>query len=151
MPLADMLNELGQAMRLGPLALDESNLCRLVFDNELAVVIEHVPARGRFFLHAVVGTAPEDGSPILAEMLAANLFGHGTGDAVLALDRQAGEVLLFRAFDEETADYRSFAAGLELFLRSLEGWKARLARAEAIGAAEPDGQAAAPAGFTIRA
>ena len=126
MAFDDILAELGHTMGLGSLKLDENNVCRLRFGDDLVVDIEHVPARARFYLHGVVGVAPDDGSSLLAEMLAANLFGQGTGDATLAVDPALGDVLLLRGFDEAGSDARSVAAGLELFLAALEDWRGRL-------------------------
>jgi hypothetical protein len=124
--LDGILAELGHTMGLGSLRLDENNVCRLRFGGDLVVDIEHVPARARFYLHAVVGVVPGAGSPLLAEMLAANLFGQGSGDATLAVDPALGEVLLLRGFDEAGSDARSVAAALELFLTALEDWRGRL-------------------------
>ncbi len=126
MAFDDILAELAHTMGLESLRLDENNVCRLRFADDLVVDIEHVPARSRFYLHAVVGTAPVDESPLLAEMLAANLFGQGTGDATLAVDPVLGEVLLLRGFDEAGSDARSVAAGLELFLAALDDWRGRM-------------------------
>ena len=126
MALEDLLAELGPMMGLGPLKLDENNVCRLRFGDDLVVDIEHVPSRARFFLHAEVGVAPAAGSPLLRDMLAANLFGAGTGDATLAVDTALGEVLLLRGFDENGTDASGFAAALELFLTALEEWRGRL-------------------------
>jgi len=106
MAFDDILAELGRTMGLGSLRLDENNVCRLRFGDDLVVDIEHVPARARFYLHAVVGAAPAAGSPLLAEMLGANLFGQGTGDATLAVDPALGDVLLLRGFDEAGSDAR---------------------------------------------
>ena len=127
MAFDDLLVELGRTMGLGSLrGFDENNVCRLRFGDDLVVDIEHVPARARFYLHAVVGAAPAAGSPLLAEMLGANLFGQGTGDATLAVDPALGDVLLLRGFDEAGSDARGVAAGLELFLAALEDWRGRL-------------------------
>ena len=113
-----------------------------------------MPERGRFYLHAVAGTAPAAGSPLLAEMLAANLFGQGTGDATLALDPALGDVLLLRGFDEDGSDARGVAAALELFLTALEDWRGRLLRdgvGAGAGAVFDDGAAIlARAAFVIR-
>ena len=149
MALEDLLAELGPMMGLGPLKLDENNVCRLRFGDDLVVDIEHVPSRARFFLHAEVGVAPAAGSPLLRDMLAANLFGAGTGDATLAVDTALGEVLLLRGFDENGTDASGFAAALELFLTALEEWRGRLLGGEP--AATPDGgEDFRPAGSFIR-
>lgn len=139
MALEDLLAELGRIMGLGPLKLDENNVCRLRFEDDLVVDIEHVHSRARFFLHAQVGPAPVAGSPLLADMLAANLFGGGTGDGTLAIDSALGEVLLLRGFDENGTDARGFAAALELFLAALEDWRGRLLGSAPAVVAAPDG------------
>ena len=128
MDLGNILKEFGQATGLGPLALDGNNLCRLVFDGNLTVDIELLPDGRRFYVHAVVGPLPGSGGPdLLRSLLGANLFGRETGGAVLALDPDLDELLLFREFDAAATDYDAFVAALEALLNALERWRKVLA------------------------
>ena len=137
MQLNDLLKEFGQQSGLGNLALDENNACRLIFDDKLNVDVEMLPDGERFFIHAFVCAAPDkDDGKLLSELLAANLFGHATGGAVFALDKNQGDILLFKAFETEQTDYQAFSSGLEAFLNSLEYWIDKIASGE-LGDAEP--------------
>jgi hypothetical protein len=132
MDIRNLLKEMGNQTGLGDIVLDENNVCRLVFDDRLAVDVEALPDGKKFYIHASVGLTPyENRATFFEELLAANLFGQGTAGATLALDRDLGEIILFREFETEKTDYQEFVSALEVFLSRLEYWTERVSSGEA--------------------
>lgn len=125
MQIGDALDQLGRQIGL-KLKLDRNNACRLVFDKSTTVDIEAVDA-GTVFLHAAVGIVPTAGRDAVYEtLLEANLFGRGTGAAVLAVDKSLGEVVLHRRLDMAKTEYSDFTAALEDFVTHARAWTDRL-------------------------
>ena len=140
MDIRHLLKEMGNQTGLGDIVLDENNVCRLVFDDKLAVDVEALPDGKKFYIHASVGPTPfENRATLFEEVLAANLFGQGTAGATLALDRDLGEIILFREFETEKTDYQEFVSALEVFLSRLEYWTERVSSGEGVTTEEGPG------------
>ena len=140
MRIEDALEQLGRQIGLA-LKLDDQRSCRLVFDGSTAIDIEAPEDDGTVFLHAAVGIVPATGrEAVYALLLEGNLFGRGTGRAVLGVDTDLNEIILHRALDMGTTEYAAFTAALEDFLGRVKGWTERL---EAMRTTVPD--TAAPA------
>lgn len=109
------------------LQLDADRSCRLVFDGQVMVDIEGVDD-GVALLHSVVGLLPPAGrrKAIYEALLAGNLFGRDTGAAVLAVDADLGEILLFRRLDLDATDERSFGDALQDLVARATAWTGRL-------------------------
>jgi len=133
-----ILKELGNEIGLGEISFGDNNVCRIVFDEVLEVDFEKVGGE-ILFVHAPVAKLPAGGcEKAYAEMLAANLFGQGTGGAVLALDDALGEIVMYLKYPVETVDYHSFKTDLEKFLNALSDWREKVpslcAQAQAVAA-----------------
>jgi Tir chaperone protein (CesT). len=125
MNTSDLLQELGQKLGLGPLALDDSGNCQLVFDGDLVVELQ-APGDGFISLVATVCPVPADGREALfTDLLEANLLGQGTGGATLALDTALDEVVLCQRLETAQLDNEGFEGALETFINHLEFWKGR--------------------------
>lgn len=103
---------------------------QLVFDDDLVVELEAAEGGALSLVAGVAALGPENREAALAELLAANLNGRGTGAAAFALDADLDEVVLCRRFGPAGLDGAALEAGLEEFLDTLAGWKARFSRGE---------------------
>jgi hypothetical protein len=137
MTIDDILSQLGSRMGLPDLRLDEGRACQLIFDGRVAVDIEAPPDEGGLvFLHSTVGIVrPEGHEALFQQLLEANLFGRGTGGAVLSVDGQRCEILLHRSLQIRQIDFSDFADALEQFIQYASHWMERLAQSH--GAAPP--------------
>ncbi len=139
MELNDLLREFGQQTGLGELALDENDACQIVFDDQYLVNVEASPGGERFFVHSFLCADPVDGrEAFLAELLSANLFGQATEGASFGLDKNRGDIVLFRELVAEETDFQKFSSALEGLLNALEYWTNKTASgsAEEAGSAE---------------
>lgn len=146
MRIEDALDQLGRQIGLA-LKLDSQRCCRLVFDRRTPIDIELVED-GTVFLHTAIGRLPPNGdAALLTELLEANLFGRGTGRAVLGVDGNLREIVLHRALDMNRIEYADFTAALEDFLTRARAWSDRLSsRAQSTVVAESQ-----PLGSFVRA
>ena len=125
--LNHLLEVFGQRLGIGKLKFNDNGVCRLVFDEKFDTDIEMTDDGSAFYIYAVVGKAPgEDNTAFYKELLAANLFGHGTGNGSLALDTARNEILLSRRFSQDLTDVNLFAFEVEKFVNHLELWTDRL-------------------------
>lgn len=137
MDIASAIQQLGKQMGIA-LSLDANHTCRLIFDGRTAIDIEAPePKESTVFFHALVGLVPSGNRERLYQtLLEANLFGRGTGGAVLAVDAGRQEVILFLSLDMAVTDYPAFTKALEDFLAQTIAWTERL-RAESRQDAAP--------------
>ncbi len=127
MHIDDILSELGKAMGLGDIGLDENRVLRLVFDDRHVVDMEATEDYKTLHIYSVLSSVPEDGKLELYEaLLYANLFGQETGGATLCVDPSAKEVLLCTRCEMEKTDYQDFVNLLENFLNHVEHWKDKI-------------------------
>lgn len=140
MNIDDILLELGKQMGLGSLKLDENRVCRLVFDSVLVVDIEATEGDQIVNLYATVCTTPAEGKDALYEtLLEASLFGLGTGGASFGIDKERGELLLWRVLNMDKTDYQEFVNVLESFVNHLEVWKDKIDKGEIAALSEKSG------------
>ena len=81
------------------LSMPPGGTLSMTFEGDLAINLEHDIEQDVLHLYCVMGADPADDRSQLAlyrQMLEANLFGHDTAGAALALDQGSGEVLLTR-------------------------------------------------------
>lgn len=72
------------------------------------------PSGWRSFAYISLGEPPAvDRESFFARLLAANLFGRGTGGGVIGLYLADRELLLSRSFDLDLVDYTAFETALE--------------------------------------
>jgi len=136
-----LLSTLGTHIGLADLTFNEENVCRLVFDKAIVVDLEYLPDTHLLQVYSVVGNDPGESVATLRKLLSANLFGQGTGGAVLSLDEDRGEILLSRTFDVSAVDSRVFIEQLDVFASHVEAWTAELVTdsGDDAGTALPDG------------
>lgn len=128
MKFDDALSALGRQMNVPALAFNDDGVCRMVFDGALVVDCERVAGSDEAaWLYAVVASLPAEREAVLMRLLEANLFGAETGEASLALDSVAGEILLQQKVDTAAMNDAVFAATLERFVHVLEYWRGELA------------------------
>ncbi len=144
--LSELLAALGAHVGVPNLVLNDDNVCRLVLDRTLVIDIEHLPDTNLLQVYSVVGGHPGNNADICHRLLSANLFGRGTGGAILGLDEQRGEILLVQPFDLATATPDKFVATLETFVGYVETWTAELIGAAADADSDDDEEAADRAG-----
>ena len=127
MTLSEMLAQLGSQIGLS-LKLDQSGTCRLIFDGETSIDIEVVSgAADQAYLHTMVGVVPAGvGEDFYELLLSANLFGRGTGGAILSVDPQRREVILHRTLQLGSMSYPEVTAALEAFITQTRAWTHQL-------------------------
>lgn len=128
MNISDAIVQLGQDMGL-PLKLDANRACRLVFDGRIEVDIEAPEGQGdAVHLSCAVGNVPAGGREALYEaMLEANLFGRGTGGAVLGIDKSFNEIVLTRTLQMDGTRYQDFVKAIEQLVLHANTWTGRIA------------------------
>lgn len=93
-------------------------------DNLVVTLIEMEPEG--LDLRCPVGPYPsENEADIIDKMLIDNLFGQGTGDAVLGMDEEGKQIVLARTVLRRI-DYQEFKDILEDFLNTAEIWHEEL-------------------------
>ena len=130
MELGALLNELATRMGLDGLRLDSNGICRLVFDETIAVDLE--PSTDKTLLHmvATLGQVPADASTHwLRNLLAASFMGQETGSAHIALDPLNEEVVLCQRLALDGLEITRFVPELEAFVNHAQAWIQRLAGA----------------------
>lgn len=124
-----LLREFGERSGIPDLVLDEENACRLSFDGRIEVDLNVEPELAEAHLSSEVGrVGDERQAAIYRELLEANLYWIGTGGATLALDGEAGRVILAYREPLEQLDLERFMQILEGFVNTTEYWLDRLDR-----------------------
>jgi hypothetical protein len=132
MPVRQLLQELGEAIGVGPIKLGVDGVTRLTFGEELVVDLEQLPGSEVLHLCAPVahldpGLSTKARADLMAKLLSANLLGQDTGGATLALDSTLDEVMLWRGLAPEGLTLDGLKHALEDFLDHLDAWRQRLA------------------------
>ncbi|MBF0202342.1 MAG: type III secretion system chaperone [Desulfamplus sp.] len=127
----DLLKELGLKIGLDDLALDEHNICRLIFDGKITIDMEPDAHGKALFLYTTITACPEENqAPFLAKLLGANAFGRDTGNAFFCLDPDDGDVMLQEKFHLDELTYESFFSRFEAFVERTEDWLSRVEAGE---------------------
>lgn len=121
-----LISELAAKLQLPELAFNDEHVCRLVMDDHYIVDLEWVESRQALHVYSVIHPRASELQHRFAELLAANLFGRATCDAVLALDIERDEVVLNRRFELERLDMDGFMHQLDLFSDAVSHWTERL-------------------------
>jgi Tir chaperone protein (CesT) family len=118
----------GVAQQLGlTMELNDEGACRLVFEDKYTVDIQvEEDQENRFYFLSTVGQAEGPTEAQLRNLLDANLFGQGTGEAALAYDPDMEEIVLQRCFDARYVDLGQLMAALEEFVNIVASWTERL-------------------------
>lgn len=157
MTLEELMQELGSRLGLGEVQLDEDGGAQIVVDDDLDIDIARAEEGSGFSLSAVVGPLhANDREAELAELLAANLLGRGTGGAALSLDDALDEIVLSRIVAQDDLPFEVFEQELTTFIEVLRIWRDRH-RQDLIGkgdvaarAVASDGSSLIPSGGIIK-
>lgn len=123
MKTQDFIHQLGLSLKLPDLALDETNVCRVVCDGH-PIDFEKLPDSEELFLIAEVCSLPPEGRETLFQrLLEGNRYGIETTDATLSLDPDQNAIILHRKLDMTRLDYAAFEELLSVFYARLLYWK----------------------------
>jgi hypothetical protein len=130
-----LVADLGKALKLPHLALDERHCCALGFEGSLLVNLEFDTASERLMLSCWLDELPaSDTERLLRELLAANFFGHRTQGATLSLEEATSGVVLLYAVPVAETDADAFENILDNFLLQAEHWQQRVRSSSHAGA-----------------
>src|SRR5262249_36336219 len=119
--------DLGEMVGIPDLRLSESGGCSLVFDGRINVQLEFEPETGKLTLFSPLGPIPEhDRETFFARLLAANLFGKGTGGSVLSIDQASNTVVLAGQTPVKWLESVDFQSLLQRFVDTAEHWMSEL-------------------------
>lgn len=122
--LQGVLDELGDKLGLGPLALDANGVCALAVDGRLVVHLAVDEGEDRAVVYAPLGSLPTvEREAVLTAMLQAN----ATGWAVLALEPDSGQPVLIHRFALRDVDRSALELLLERFIATAGDWQTALA------------------------
>jgi hypothetical protein len=128
----ELLASLSEGLGLGALRFDSKRVCRLVFDDVHEVDLEQPEGLPMLFVHAVIARLPAGArEEIFRRCLIGNFFGSGTGDAMLCLDANRDEILLFRRLPLPETGLAELEAALLDFVGRMQPLKDVLAAAPA--------------------
>ncbi len=131
-----LLQELGRALKLDKLELDESNTARLVFDDVLTVDFEADPEAPYLHAYAILGALPKDAdarAKLLEGLLAESLVMPGELPARVVVDRSIGMLLLSVPIPVQSTDFEPFERKVGALVNLTEEWMTRLGRGEFSG------------------
>lgn len=123
-----LITEIAARLNLPKLGFNDNNVCRIVADSQYMVDLEWAESSRALYVYSIVHTRASELKHRFAELLAANLFGHETGDAILSLDIERNEVFLHRKFELEQLDIEWFMQELDSFVDAVADWTQRLHR-----------------------
>ena len=127
MDYQQQLQRLGNALGVDNLTFSKELTARLIFGEGLVVDLEWNEQTQVLDAYSGLGAAPLGNASLLAEMLSANLFGQATNGAVLAIEPQQKEAILFQAFELSSEQIDQIAAQFHTFAQTVEDWTERLA------------------------
>jgi hypothetical protein len=141
--LALLIDELGERMGLGELALDGDGGCALRFDGRSVVNMQYRANEEALWFYSDLGV-PASGPAIYADLLHANLFWQMTFGATLSLSGdEPPHVILALTVAWRGLDGAQLAAKLETFLNTAEDWAELVADRAFPETPPPDGDTAA--------
>ncbi len=121
----EFITQLRQQLGMSELNFNQDGVCRLIVDQQLLVDIEWVDD-GNLQVYAALGGSRALQPAQLRDLLHANAYGQGTGGATLAIDEDADEVLLQRAYQPAALEMFAFIADLESLINYAQQWTRRL-------------------------
>ncbi len=137
-----LLRELGSALKLDKLELDQSNTARLVFDDVLTVDFEADPEAPFLHAYAVLGALPSEpqaSAKLLEGLLAESLVMPGELPARVVVDRSIGMILLTVPIPVSSTEFEPFERKIGALVNLTEDWMTRLRRGE-FGASDKGAQ-----------
>lgn len=138
MIIQDLLGALARRLETGSLSLDANQLCCLKV-NTLEMTLEYMEQQNWLFVYLNVGSlSAAQGSVLLADILAANLFHYGTSDgAAFGLDQEKDELLLFQRFQLPSVEEASFVSACVQMIEVAKVWQNKLLHSTAESSSAP--------------
>lgn len=124
------LRKLGEKVGISDLKFNDDHVCRLVLDKTLIVDLEYSLNESVLYATCSVASRLPESNSIYKQILSANLFGRGTGTAVLGYDDDKDEVVLFERFDLESVAPESFVERMDIFVGFADHWTSALLNVE---------------------
>lgn len=121
--LENHLKQLQQELELTePFPSEVPGVWSIPLEETVEVVLTQLQPEG-FSLNCVIGSLPEDHQDeFLDQVMLSNLFGQGTGGAVLGIDETEKNIVLAQNVEQDL-EYQKFKDLLEDFLNSVEVWR----------------------------
>lgn len=117
----NLLLQLGQSLSLGQLMLNDENVARLVFDDNITVDFEGDPDGGILWLITPLCPIPtKEREGIFMRYLENNLTHRSPSGAAIAIDKQMNEVVLMAALHAEKANLHDLQEILGDFVNRAE-------------------------------
>lgn len=127
MSLESLVEELGAALQVAGLALNENRMAALQIGS-LKVTLEGTPLDDAVLIYSPVGALPESGRESLyATLLTAHLYYQEMGEGCcLGVDSVSGEIVLSRRLSLAGVDAGRLQEVLNEFVNWAEHWTSRL-------------------------
>jgi hypothetical protein len=158
--LDSLLQSIGRLLGLPDLAWDEQHSCTLSFGDDVHLTLYPDEEQADLTMYTLVGELPAQAPlAVWSELMAANLFGKGTGGATLGYEPDSQWVYLSRRLPAEGLTAQRWLGEMKAFVGACRQWQSRwsqlLAQAgkgsDSGGAPQGDGSfvnsAATPADF----
>ena len=122
-----LLQSVGQACGLNTLKFDARGCARLLIDGTLSVQFEHNESDDLIYLYSPLGTIPLTGREnLFQQLLEANLFGHDTAGATLAIDKLHNDIILWQAVPVSATTPEDMVKAVEGFIAVAESWQQQM-------------------------
>ncbi|MDR1613131.1 MAG: type III secretion system chaperone [Planctomycetota bacterium] len=119
--LSALIGQLGVALGLDSLELEDGRQCSLVFNDARRVTIDYSPENREVIFSGVIGPASRYQSEAgCRRLLSMSLLGVETGGAAFGLAEDTDELLLWKRFDDAFADATDIVRALESFYARME-------------------------------
>lgn len=139
MNLSELLTELGCKINIDDLALDENNICRLVFDDRIVIDMESLEEEEALFIYTPICRIPSKGElKFYKNMLSANAFCRETGNGFLSLDTESDTIMLQEKIIYDGLSFTAFFNRFEIFVVCAEKWKNRVETADFFQSGDSD-------------
>jgi len=123
MRLKDILEELNKKTPLGKCEFDREGICHLMIEDKYLIHLQESSEEDVIHLFSKLAPIPAENPVYLFELLLeSNLFGRGTGGAVLSIDIPSQGIFFSKELITEITDTSIFEKELELFIKGVEFW-----------------------------
>lgn len=122
----ELLEHLGTVTGLPELAPDEEGAVRLLFRNNLDLMLQSGSEEEEVLACATVATYDSADPAMLLDLLEANLFWQRTGGGTFAVEHSLGHVILQKAWRLESLDAETFEKELADFVGIASYWVGEL-------------------------
>jgi hypothetical protein len=128
--LPDLLKQLGEAISIPDLKLNEQGLCVLTFENRFQVILEASPQANQLLVYSFICPIPENNlakkAELYTQLMEAHSFGVATDGGAFGASDKLGHVYFFKVIDLETTGFDRFMQALNAFIKAFELWQKKL-------------------------